>query len=84
MDAELKRELSQIKSQIATLRHELHKESVQEHWVTAYFVRDLTGWDLKKLRQARDQGLIKAKRRGNSVIYLVQSIPSQFIKQQTA
>lgn len=84
MDADLKKELTQIKSQIATLRQALHKESVQENWVTAYFVRDLTGWDLKKLRQAREQGLVLAKREGNSVVYLVQSIPQQFLKKQTA
>lgn len=79
MDAELKRELHQIKSQIATLRQTLFLSKSEQHWVTAYFIRDLTGWDLKKLRQAREQGLIQAKRVGNSVQYLIESIPSVFI-----
>ena len=79
MDAELKRELTLIKNQIATLRHVLHQEKNQQHWVTAYFIRDLTGWELNKLRQAREQGLIQARRVGNSVQYLVQSIPEQFL-----
>lgn len=58
---------------------EIHVQA-KETWVKVSFVVMLTGWNKKKLYQARQQGLIeyrKTKEKGFE--YLVESIPEQFL-----
>lgn len=52
----------------------------QETWVTAYVIYEATGWDHKKLRVMRKEGVVRwdeLKKR-----YLLESIPKVFLKNQ--
>lgn len=52
----------------------------QEQWVGATVITSLTGWNNEDMRRARRNGSVKYKRKGASYAYLLQSIPSHFIK----
>lgn len=60
----------------------LNKEPKQEKetWVKVSFVVMLTGWDKRKMYQARQQGtIVYRKTEEKGFEYLVESIPSQFL-----
>lgn len=81
MDPETKRRFDRVDEKLTTIMQVQKKQT----WVTAYFLRELTGWDDKKIRQARIQGVVESRCVGKGVQYLVQSIPEEFlIKKQTA
>lgn len=82
MEPELKAYLDRINKKLNDLAAQARKET----WVPAGWVRDLTGWDREKLRQARDQAIVEHKRSpGGGWLYKLESIPEQFlIRKQTA
>jgi hypothetical protein len=51
----------------------------QEQWVGATVITGLTGWNREQMRKARRNGSVKYKRKGDSYVYLIQSIPEHFI-----
>lgn len=79
MDQELKREFDRLHREIKALKQEQAKAT----WVSCGWITSITGWDHEKLRQARDQGIVEFKRaKGSGILYKLQSIPEQFIKQK--
>ena len=76
MDAELKRELTWIKNTLVDIRN----TAKQETWLSAVALRRITGWDESFLRLMRDNKVLKEKKNGKSVKYLLQSIPDQLLK----
>lgn len=77
MDATLTKTLNRIDSKLTAL---LNKQK-QETWVKVYFIQDLTGWDSKRLEQAREQKIIQfRKSKSGSYEYLLESLPELFIK----
>jgi hypothetical protein len=58
----------------------LIKEKRRETWINAWLLGEMTGWDNEKMRQMRDQGIIKFKRlEGKKILYQLESIPEIFI-----
>lgn len=81
MDQELKQQFELINRKLNALAASQKKE----RWVGPGFVKDLTGWDFRKLAQARAQKLIEYKEStGGGYVYKLESIPEQFIKQKQA
>jgi len=63
----------------------LNKEKPKETWVMAEEIRTLTGWDAKTLRRARRLNYLSyRKRTAKSFVYLLESLPNQFIRHGTA
>lgn len=57
----------------------------RETWVKSHWITELTGWDWKKMNQARRDNLIKFRQNGKRYEYLLESVPEQFIiKKATA
>ena len=78
---EIKRTQARIDSKLTVLLNKAPKET----WVRVSFITDLTGWEGEKMRQAREQGIIKYKRaQSGGFIYLLESLPEQFIIKKTA
>jgi hypothetical protein len=49
-------------------------------WVGFSFIKDLTGWNAEKRRQAVKHGIMKKKKGEN--LYDANSIPERFLKKQ--
>lgn len=81
MDAELiKIELRRINQKLTSILQEQKKET----WVGPSFIREITGWDREKLRQARQQHIIQYKPSpGGGWVYKVESIPQPFLIKKT-
>lgn len=61
-------------------RKESGKRKVKD-WVGATWIQELTGWSGERLRQAREQGIIEARKIRTKVYeYRLSSLPEQFIK----
>lgn len=79
MDLEIKQYLDRIYNALAELRKSKH----EEHWVTAAVISKLTGWDPNTLLMMRRNGVVKERKKGKKVRYLVESIPEViFLKNQ--
>jgi hypothetical protein len=68
---------------VKRLTHQLELNNrliTKKTWVKVGWIVYLTGWNLNKMRQARDQGLIQfRKTKEGTYEYLLESIPEQFI-----
>lgn len=53
---------------------------VKETWVKVGVVKELTGWDKKKMQRARENNLIKQRKDDKGIWYLLESIHEMFIK----
>jgi hypothetical protein len=64
----------------------IEKDSRQpETWISPTWVMNMTGWNAKKMEQARKQGVVKFReKKSRSFEYLLQSIPEQFIIKKVA
>lgn len=82
MDKELKQQFELINKKLNALAAGQRKET----WVSPVFVKDITGWDYRRLDQARKQNIIEYKESDKGgYLYKLESIPEIFIKQkQTA
>lgn len=60
---------------IATVRPDLVKET----WVKVGVIKALTGWNQSELRRARDNNLVKMKRKNQKIFYLLESLHPDFI-----
>ncbi|MHA4844468.1 hypothetical protein ACX0G7_09900 [Flavitalea antarctica] len=78
MDNDLKKYLDRINQKVSLILENQNKET----WVSVGWIHDLTGWDNQRMRRARDQGIIKWKKDGTHFLYLLESIPPQFIINQ--
>lgn len=59
--------------------------STKQTWVTAQEISKLTGWDGNGLRRARERKYLEYKQRtAKSFVYLLESLPNQFIRHGTA
>lgn len=59
--------------------------STKQTWVTAQEISKLTGWDGNALRRARERKYLEYKQRtAKSFVYLLESLPNQFIRHGTA
>jgi hypothetical protein len=69
-------EQKRLRNDIAKWRQQVYKvEKEKEVWITYHGVKLLTGWDRKKFRTIRDQGLVRMKRDGTrGVKYLLSSV----------
>ena len=57
----------------------------KQTWVTAQEISKLTGWDGNALRRARERKYLEYKQRtAKSFVYLLESLPNQFIRHGTA
>lgn len=57
-----------------------NRKEEKDRWIKVSFVVKLTGWDKKKLYQARQQGLIEWRKTPEKGFeYLLQSIPKEFL-----
>lgn len=79
MDTEIKQEFERLNKKLNTIMAAQKKET----WIGVGFLTELTGWNGEKLRQARNQGLVKWKREGSRWWYLLESLPEVFIKSKT-
>lgn len=52
----------------------------KHQWVKVSFILLATGWDKEKLRQARNQSLVKWEKRKDGFWYDLSSIPSVYLK----
>jgi hypothetical protein len=60
-------------------------ERKKKTWVNAEWIIRLTGWNKEELRQAREGKLIEFRQEPSRRIkYVLESIPEQFLKKQTA
>lgn len=57
-------------------------DSRKQQWVKVSFIQDATGWDREKMRQARNQGIVKWEKRKDGFFYDLNSIPPAFLKQK--
>lgn len=48
-------------------------------WAKPGFITSITGWDGEKLRQARDQKLVKYEKREDGFWYDINSIPERLL-----
>jgi len=76
MDAEIKQEFNRLHAKLNNLMAAQKKET----WIKVGFLTELTGWNNEKLRQAREQGIVKRKKTPEGWFYLLESVPEQFIK----
>jgi hypothetical protein len=76
VDRELKQQFELINKKLNTLAAGQRKET----WVRVTWVTDLTGWNYKKMELARKHKLIEYKKDDEGYLYLLESIPEQFIK----
>ena len=59
--------------------------NTKQTWVTAQEISKLTGWDGNALRRARERKYLEYKQRtAKSFVYLLESLPNQFIRHGTA
>lgn len=57
----------------------------KETWVSAYWLKEATGWNPNQIRAARDQGVVITRHnKENSLQYLLESIPEMFIIKRAA
>lgn len=77
-------ELQEINQRIKRIEKFLLKQN-RDTWVSASWITMVTGWKQEKLRQAREQNIIKYKPSEDkkSYVYLLQSIPEMFIKNKS-
>lgn len=76
--------LERIKS-LLERQEKRSREKPEQHWVSAKFIQKITGWNGRDLSDARDQGIVKYdKNERGGIMYLVESLPWQFIKHQPA
>jgi hypothetical protein len=81
MDRDLQQRLDRIDKKLNALAAQQRKET----WVGHSWVTDLTGWDFRKLEQARKQNVIEFKKsETGGYLYKLESIPEIFIKQKQA
>lgn len=69
---ELKRDIKIIKSHVI--------KPIPEKWINGFWVTEITGWDHKQKRLARESGIVKYKKENGSYLYLLSSIPNEFKK----
>jgi len=80
MEPDIKREFDRLHRELKSLKEAQGKAT----WVSPSWVTDLTGWSKEKLRMARDQKIVDAKRsNGGGWLYKLESIPQHFIKQKS-
>lgn len=81
MDRELKQQFERINEKLNALAAGLRKET----WVSASWVSGITGWNFRKLAQAREQKIVEFKsNEKGGYLYKLESIPELFIKQKQA
>lgn len=76
MDRELKQQFELINKKLNSMSAGLRKET----WVASVWVSKLTDWNYRDLELARRHNLIEYKKEGTGYLYLLESIPEQFIK----
>jgi hypothetical protein len=76
MDPETKAHFERINKKLNLLLETQMKET----WVSVGWITDLTGWDYNRMRQARDQGIVKYKKERGRFLYLLESLPKIIIK----
>lgn len=74
MDIETR--LARIERRLSQLVQENRK---QAHWVKVSFIRQATGWNREKIRQARLQKLVIYEKRKTGFWYDINSIPQIFL-----
>jgi len=88
MEADISRKLEQLTNQVDRLNstvRTLVMERKKKTWVNAEWIIRLTGWNKEELRQAREGKLIEFRQEPSRRIkYVLESIPEQFLKKQTA
>jgi hypothetical protein len=80
MDKEIKQQFELINRKL----NQLAAGQRKEHWVSVSWIQKITGWDKEDLKRARDQKIIEFKREGKDWLYLLESIPEQFLKVKQA
>jgi len=81
MDAEIKQQFDRINKKLNDLLATAKKET----WVGPGWITDLTGWDFRKMDQARKQKIIEFKESpGGGYLYKLESIPEQFLLKKQA
>lgn len=77
MDQEIKREFDRLHREIKALAGQ-NKST----WVGPSWIMQITGWSKRKLQSAREQGVVEWKKNeAGGLVYKLESIPEQFIKQ---
>jgi hypothetical protein len=56
------------------------KQDPKAIWVKVAFIQEVTGWNAERLRQARQQGIIKFKKISEGMFYDVNSLHPFFKK----
>lgn len=65
----------------ASMNSIVYSRKKEGHWAKQGFIYDLTGWDKEKMRQAREQNLIRWQEREKGVFwYDIDSIHERFLK----
>ena len=80
MDQDIKREFERLHREIKALKATQEKAT----WIPAEWVREITGWTMRRLQTARLQGIVEVKKHGQGYRYKLESIPEIFIKQKQA
>lgn len=81
IDVEVKKEFNRINEKLTSLIQVSKKQT----WASAHWVTKLTGWDGKELDSARKQNIIQFRKNNTGGYdYLLESIPSIFIKKEIA
>lgn len=76
----ISRQIQALSKKVDTLINQTNKKT----WVKVSAIMEITGWNREKMRQMRDNGVIRFRKGDNGMQYLLESVPDIFKIKKTA
>lgn len=73
-------EIARLEKKVDEIRR-MVSDMKKPFWVKAQVITSVTGWNYKKMEQARENGYVEFKKKDNGYWYNLNSINAVFLKQ---